>query len=185
MEDGIAIRALPRALAPGAPVRSVVVAADWPTLAAAYRVRAALRIVDDLDAHAGGGTTDAATELRTALRAAPLDQRETLLGDAVAEIVAAALGLESAAVLDRGAGFFQAGMDSLTVVTVARTLAQAVGEDLPTSVVFDYPSADGLTAHLSAILPELIEARAVDAATDDYDDFSEDELLAQLAERLG
>ncbi|KXO89985.1 polyketide synthase [Tsukamurella pulmonis] len=185
MEDGIAIRALPRALAPGAPVRSVVVAADWPVLAAAYRVRAALRIVDDLDAPAEHDTADGATELRTALRAAPLADRESLLGDAVAEIVAAALGLDSPALLDRGAGFFQAGMDSLTVVTVARTLALAVGEELPTSVVFDYPSADGLTAHLAGILPELLEAREAEAATDDYDDFSEDELLAQLAERLG
>ena len=35
-------------MGPDAPVRSTVVAADWPLLAAAYRTRAALRIVNDL-----------------------------------------------------------------------------------------------------------------------------------------
>jgi phthiocerol/phenolphthiocerol synthesis type-I polyketide synthase B len=48
MPDEVAIRALPLVLDPDAPVRSTVVDADWPLLAAAYRTRGALRIVDDV-----------------------------------------------------------------------------------------------------------------------------------------
>ncbi len=48
MPDEVAIHALWSTLSPGAPVRSTVVAADWPRLATAYRTRAALHIVDDL-----------------------------------------------------------------------------------------------------------------------------------------
>ena len=48
MDDDVAIRALPLAMQQGAPVRSTVVDADWPRLAAAYRTRGSLRIVDDL-----------------------------------------------------------------------------------------------------------------------------------------
>ncbi|MDP0398898.1 type I polyketide synthase [Tsukamurella strandjordii] len=186
MADATAIRALRLALVPGGPLRSVVVAADWQRLADAYRLHAALRLVDDLLPREGDAAESDATALRTALRAAPADQRRAILADAVADIVAAALGLESTDLLDRGDGFFQAGMDSLTVVTVARTLSLAIGTALPTSVVFDYPSADGLTAHLSTILPELIEATpAMTPPSDDYDEITEDQLLARLAERLG
>ncbi|TWS19919.1 SDR family NAD(P)-dependent oxidoreductase [Tsukamurella asaccharolytica] len=179
MDDGTAIRALEGAITRGA-ARSVVTAADWPRLAAAYRVRAALTIVDELAATHDDGSV--ATDLRVRLREAPFDQRAEIIADAVAAIVAAALGLESVDLLDSGAGFFQAGMDSLTVVTVARTLSQELGEELPTSVVFDYPSADALTGYLRSMLPELVDDDEPDA--DDYDDFTEDELLAQLAERL-
>ena len=48
MPDEVAIRALSLVLDPDAPVRTTVVDADWPLLAAAYRTRGALRIVDDV-----------------------------------------------------------------------------------------------------------------------------------------
>ena len=48
MPDEVAIRAVALAMAPDAPVRMTVVDADWPLLAAAYRTRGSLRIVDDL-----------------------------------------------------------------------------------------------------------------------------------------
>ena len=48
MADEVAIRALAWAMSPDAPVRFTVVDADWPRLAAAYRTRGSLRIIDDL-----------------------------------------------------------------------------------------------------------------------------------------
>ena len=69
MADEVAIRALALAMSPVAPVRTTVVDADWQKLAAAYRTRAAMRIVDDLLSGAGddaGTTSD--TEFRDALR---------------------------------------------------------------------------------------------------------------------
>ena len=48
MPDEVAIRALSLVLAPDAPPRYTVAEVNWPLLAAAYRTRGALRIVDDV-----------------------------------------------------------------------------------------------------------------------------------------
>jgi phthiocerol/phenolphthiocerol synthesis type-I polyketide synthase B len=68
-------------------------------------------------------------------------------------------------------------------VTLQRALTQSLGEVMPASVIFDYPTVDGLTGYLATVLPEIPEPSA-DAIEDIYDDFSEDELLQQLSERL-
>jgi acyl transferase domain-containing protein/acyl carrier protein len=48
MPAEVAIRALPTLLSPDGGLRCAVVAADWSRLAAAYRMRGSLRVVDDL-----------------------------------------------------------------------------------------------------------------------------------------
>ncbi|WP_197383073.1 type I polyketide synthase [Mycolicibacterium mengxianglii] len=185
MPDEVAIAALRWVIGSGAPVRSVVVSADWDLLATAYRTRAPLRIVDDLlvtNCDGGVGSTST-TAFRSALREAEPIRRGELLGDHVSEQVAAAMGLVSRKKLDRSAGFFQSGMDSLMSVTLQRGLSESLGVALPTSAIFDYPSVNALTGYLATILPELVEvADAQDV--DEYDDLTDDELLAQLSERL-
>jgi phthiocerol/phenolphthiocerol synthesis type-I polyketide synthase B len=187
MADDVAIKALPLLTGPGAGSRPTVVAADWPLLATAYRTRAALRIVDDLlSTEAAGSETDAArsTEFRDALREADPTRRRGILVDHVTAQVVSAMGLASAQLLDPTAGFFQSGMDSLMSVTLQRSLSDSLGETLPASVVFDYPTVEALSDYLATLLPEVAEA-AEDESADDYDDFSDDELLKQLSERLG
>ena len=61
------------------------------------------------------------------------------------------------------------------------TISQRI--EVPTAVVFDYPSVDALSDHLATILPELAESGAAHA--DEYEHLSEDDLLQQLSERLG
>ncbi|MEB3024187.1 type I polyketide synthase [[Mycobacterium] crassicus] len=186
MADEVAIGALPLVIGAHSAVRHTVVAADWPRLATAYRTRAALRIVDDLLAvpAAAGGSGSVSTEFRRALAEAEPEQREELLRDHVITQVVAAMGLASRHALDPTAGFFASGMDSLMSVTLQRALSDSLGETLPAAVVFDYPTVDALTGYLASILPELVEAAEQDSA-DAYDDMSDDELLAQLSERLG
>ncbi|WP_409371343.1 type I polyketide synthase [Mycolicibacterium litorale] len=190
MPDEVAIQALWSVTAPGAPARSTVVAADWPRLAAAYRTRAALRIVDDLlpveSADEDGAATPATqpeTEFRRELGACAPDEREHLLRGHVRALVAESMGLTSPQLVDPSAGFFQCGMDSLMSVTLKRALGESLGQTLPASVIFDYPTVDRLTEYLATVLPELIEVAESDDA-DDYDEFSDDELLQQLSERL-
>nr|AAA17361.1 L518_F2_22 [Mycobacterium leprae] len=88
--------------------------------------------------------------------------------------------------LDPSAGFFQLGMDSLMSVTLQRALSDSLGEFLPASVVFDYPTVYSLTDYLATILPEFLEPEAPSGRTtaDAYDEFTESELLDQLSERL-
>ena len=186
MSDDIAIQALPLLTGPGAPARSTVVAADWPLLASAYRTRAALHLVDDLLPTGEGGDAPAAarsTEFRDTLRDSEPTRRRALLIDHVTAQVVSAMGLASAQLLDPSAGFFQSGMDSLMSVTLQRALSDSLGEPLPASVVFDYPTVEALSDYLATILPELAEIAEQESA-DAYDDFSDDELLKELSERL-
>ena len=69
-------------------------------------------------------------------------------------------------------------------VTLQRALSDSLGETLPTSVVFDYPTVESLTGYLAATLPEMVEATET-GPDDEFDDLSEDELLQALSERLG
>ncbi|WP_157118241.1 beta-ketoacyl reductase, partial [Mycobacterium sherrisii] len=182
MDDETAIGALARAMSPAAGVRSVVVDADWPLLAAAYRTRGSLRIVDELLPD----PQDAAipdSEFRIALRNCPPERRHQMLLDRVARLAAKVMGLPPGESLDPAAGFFQLGMDSLMSVTLQRSLSDTLGEFLPASVVFDYPSVYSLTDHLATTLPELAKTDEQPEA-DAYDEFSEAELLEQLSERL-
>ncbi|MEO6794492.1 MAG: type I polyketide synthase [Mycobacterium sp.] len=185
MADDVAIQALPLVIGVHSAVRHTVVAADWPRLAAAYRTRAALRIVDDLlvVAKPADGSVPVTTEFRRALAEAETDQRLELLRDHVTAQVMAAMGLASRHALDPTAGFFASGMDSLMSVTLQRSLSDSIGETLPAAVVFDYPTIDALTGYLATILSELVEAAEQDDA-DAYDEMTDDELLAQLSERL-
>lgn len=188
MPDEVAIQALWSTLSPGAPVRSTVVSADWTRLATAYRTRAQLHIVDDLlpteNTDETGDTPSAPmTEFRMALRDTEPAQRLDLLVEHVRALVAEAMSLASPQFVDPSAGFFQFGMDSLMSVTLQRSLSESLGVPMPASVVFDYPTVVALSGYLATILPELIEATEQEEV-DDYDDFTEDELLQQLSERV-
>jgi phthiocerol/phenolphthiocerol synthesis type-I polyketide synthase B len=183
MADDVAIRALSVLTAPDAPVCCAIVAADWRRLAGAYRSRGPLHIIDDLlaepdpvdDAHP-------ATPFRAALAGCDPSGRRDMLAEHVCEQIARAMGLPSARALDPSAGFFQSGMTSLVSVALRRALSESLAEELPASVIFDYPTADELVGYLAARLPET--AVDVEAGDDDYGDLAEDELLRQLSERL-
>jgi phthiocerol/phenolphthiocerol synthesis type-I polyketide synthase B len=188
MPDEVAIQALWSVMGPDTPVRSTVAAADWARLATAYRTRASLHIVDDLlptDSNDDNGETPSMprTEFREALRSCEPSQRRDLLLDHVSAQVVASMGLASPQLLDPSAGFFQVGMDSLMSVTLQRSLTESLGDALPASVVFDYPTVEALADYLATILPELIEV-ADEQTVDEYEDLSEAELLQQLSARL-
>jgi len=193
MPDDTAIRALSVLTGPDAPVCCAVVAADWNRLAAAYRSRTPLHIIDDVLVEHGSDEIGSTTEFRKALRECDPSQRLDMLTGHVADLVAQSMGLHSADDLDRSGGFFQVGMNSLMSVDLRRLLSESLGEELPASVVFDYPNVDTLTRYLAALLPETATPIAgapttgtptTEESPDDYDDLAEDELLQKLSERL-
>ena len=186
MTDEVAILALassPRKMPPSAQPSSPPTGGGWPPPTAPGR-------------HCTSSTTCCpptrtaivpsmlSTEFRAALRDCEPTRRRDLLVDHVTAQVAAAMGLASPQLLDPSAGFFQSGMDSLMSVTLQRSLSESLGEVLPASVVFDYPTVDGLAGYLATILPELVQVAEQENA-DAYDDLTDDELLQQLSERLG
>jgi phthiocerol/phenolphthiocerol synthesis type-I polyketide synthase B len=187
MPDEVAIQALRSVIGPDVPARCTIVAADWARLATAYRTRASLHIVDDLvpvenDENAGTAAIPT-TDFREALGNCEPTRRRELLADHVAELVAGVMGLDSPQSLDRTAGFFQFGMDSLMSLTLQRALEGTLGVAVPASVVFDYPTVEALTGYLATTLAELAEASG-QQGVDGHSELTEDELLQQLAERL-
>ena len=187
MPDEVAIQALRAATGRDAQARCTIVAADWARLATAYRTRASLHIIDELAPSDIDDNTDAAamptTDFREALSNCEPTRRRAMLVDHVAALVAAVMGLDSPQSLDRSAGFFQFGLDSLMSVTLQRALAETLGLAVPASAVFDYPTVEALTDHLATRLPELTVV-ADQQTVNAYDDFTEAELLQQLSERL-
>jgi phthiocerol/phenolphthiocerol synthesis type-I polyketide synthase B len=184
MADEVAIRALSVLTAPHAPVCCAVVAADWNRLAAAYRTRAPLHIIDELVIQTATEThSGSLTEFRTALAQCDPTLRRQMLTEHVGEQVAGAMGLASPQELEHSVGFFQSGMTSLMAVALRRALSDSLGEELPASVLFDYPTVEELVGYLAARLPETAVV-VEDGSDDDYGDLAEDELLRQLSERL-
>ncbi|TDD65661.1 type I polyketide synthase, partial [Actinomadura rubrisoli] len=84
----------------------------------------------------------------------PAEERAAALLDLVLAEVADVLGHASPAALDPRRGLMELGLDSLTAVDLRNRLGAAVGERLPTTLIFDYPTAEALAGHLDAeVLP--------------------------------
>jgi phthiocerol/phenolphthiocerol synthesis type-I polyketide synthase B len=146
MPDDSAIRALSLVMSPGAPVRTAVVHADWPLLAAAYRTRGSLRIVDEvLVAEESATLAGPASEFVEQLGDCPAERQREMLAEHIAALASAVIGLSAGDVLDPEAGFFQLGMDSLMSVTLQRRLSASLGIPLPAALIYEYPTISSLT----------------------------------------
>jgi len=129
-----------------------VLAVDWPRLLAQPALAgdplyAALqaRADDGVAPQAAAGTGRGA--LRHSLLALPPAERAAALDAALAMLLAQTLGL-AAAEIDRGTGFFELGLDSLSALELKNRLQQALALTLPATLVFDQPTPAALTAFL-------------------------------------
>ncbi|WP_461087993.1 type I polyketide synthase, partial [Streptomyces deserti] len=105
------------------------------------------RALEDLAAPAAGATAPANSLVDRLSRLAP-EEREAALLDVVREQAAAVLGYPNADDIQVGRPFRELGFDSLTAVELRNVLGTATGLQLPTTLVFDYPTASVLAAHL-------------------------------------
>ena len=130
---------------------------DWPRFAATYgavrrrpliedipEVRAALAELPGSDA----GFTAALAEL-------PAEERMDHLLELVCGRAKAVLGFGPEDALDPERAFRDLGFDSLTAVDLRNVLSKITGLTLPTTLVFDHPTAAALAGHLhDRLVPE-------------------------------
>ncbi|MET9496296.1 type I polyketide synthase [Streptomyces sp. NPDC006552] len=120
---------------------------DTPALTALARLGtlpALLRGLIHLPARGRAGDSP----LRTRLLDAPAEQWEALIRDEVRAIVAGVLGHESGDAIDPETPFTELGFDSLGGVEFRNKVTAATGVPLPSTLVFDYPTAAAVAGFL-------------------------------------
>ncbi|MFF9263737.1 type I polyketide synthase [Streptomyces longwoodensis] len=140
----------------------------------------------------GGAAQVDGTEFVASLEGLDPERRRDRTLDWVCSQVAAVLGLTEDE-LRSDQGFFELGMDSVMSLTLRLRLVRALDVELSSTVAFEHPTADALTAHLlerlgfpvreseGAATPEdAPDAPAAAGAHDALDELDDDELLRQL-----
>ncbi len=132
--------------------------------------------------------TGAEGGLAARLSAAGPEQRDEIVLAFVREQAAAALGYRSAADVDPETPFSDMGFDSLGGVELRNRLAEGLGSRLPSTLVFNYPTAVAVakllrsqweeTSATSAIDDQIVALRSLLAGMRSVDD------RARLAERI-
>lgn len=193
MPADTALRSL-AALVHGNPVQKIVASVDWERFRPIYEARRARPLIEYMRA---GEQPQPAPEEHSAaeqILAAPPAQRFDLLKAHVREQVAQVLGFGEPGKIDPQQGFFSLGMDSVMAVQLRIRLEKSMGQTLPSTIAFEYPTIDTFTTYLadevlklnavSAAAPFAEETRPAEAPGAAQKALSEDELLSKLDEEL-
>ncbi|HEV2636979.1 MAG TPA: type I polyketide synthase [Actinocrinis sp.] len=158
MDPDTAVAALQQALDDDETVIAVA-DVDWDRFApvfASSRPSPLLRTIPEARAALRGAEAErsdpAAAQLRDRLGRLPAAERSRALLSLVRTQAASVLGHDSADQVPPGQAFQELGFASLTAVELRNRLNTATGLRLPSSLIFDHPSAGVLAAHIEAQL---------------------------------
>ncbi|WNZ58986.1 beta-ketoacyl reductase [Myxococcus sp. MxC21-1] len=90
-----------------------------------------------------------APAFRAQLDAAPPNRKAELLRQHVSGQVSATLGMPESERLSGNERLFELGVDSLLAIEIKNRLASSLGRSLRSTLIFDFPTVNGLVAHLA------------------------------------
>ncbi|MEU5760035.1 type I polyketide synthase [Nocardia sp. NPDC047648] len=159
--DGLAL--FDRAVAAPSPV---LIATEFDTEALAVQAREGTlpRLLQSIVAMPVRRAADTSGTLARRLAAAPEHDRAAIVLDVVREQVAGVLGHISGDAVDPTAPFTELGFDSLAGVEFRNRLAKATGVQLPSTLVFDHPTAAAVATFVRSRVGDGDEADAGRAA---------------------
>ena len=202
LAPSVAIDAMSALLAQGVTQASVV-KADWPKyLSQGGDSKRAF--LSELAASATEPASRPQSELQNRLLGEPPGKRRQMLLDFVRGVVADILGVESEGTVKPDQGFYDLGMDSLSVVVLRNRLQSDLSVALPVTLAFQHTTVRALADFLTEELSPAGEVSATNSADDEpqagiatgettddvpkaasgLDDLSQDELVDRLAEKL-
>lgn len=150
LSPSLALTLFGRLLASGQS-RVAVLDADWPRLKSLYEARGRQPLLEQLG-HTRSTESTETSAVINALRDLPQRDRFDYLVSRLQEQVGIALRFDGNNLPDPKRGFFDMGMDSLTAVELKERITAQLRLPLPPSVVFDYPNAEALAAHLLELI---------------------------------
>ncbi len=162
IEPDTGMRLFDQALATAEPLLMTAVL-DTPALTALGRLGTLPAVLRGL-IHVPARGRVADSPLRRRLLDTPAGQWETLIRDEVRAIAAAVLGHESADAVDPGTPFTELGFDSLGGVEFRNKVTAATGVELPSTLVFDYPTPAAVAGFLRTRVDGSAPARPRPAA---------------------
>ena len=83
------------------------------------------------------------------IKSLPAGQRREALMQHLSERALHVLGLEPTMAVDPRTPLREVGLDSLMAVELRNALTRSIGQALPVTLLFDYPTLDALTSHLA------------------------------------
>ena len=179
-----------------------IAAVDWNVLKPVYEAKRQRPFLQCIATRQRGNGTRPSTQQPQLLHqlkgAQPGESKDLLVAHIRAE-VAQVLGVNSPQAIDVHRGLFELGMDSLMSIELKGRLEASVGQSLPSTLVFNYPSVSDLAGYLAThvltvetMVASKTEPRVVARSTPkeptpvplDGDELSEDQIAALLVKKL-
>ncbi|MEQ8971993.1 MAG: type I polyketide synthase [Coleofasciculus sp. C1-SOL-03] len=132
-------------------IQTTVAKVDWSRFKQIYQAKGRGSLLETLEVPLNPPSV-AQSQLRQQLEAVPVSQRQERLMAHIQREVAQVLGLTPSHFPRLDQGFFEMGMDSLTSVELKHRLEKSVGESLPETLAFEYPTIKDLSEYLSQTL---------------------------------
>ena len=136
--------------------------------------------------------------LREAIAAAPVRERLELVIEATAKAVARVLGRAASQLPERDARLMDLGLDSLMAIELRNRLQIVFGlEELPSTLIFDYPSSEAIARlvlvqmgfgeeeQANEVHADEVKMVAHERSDEELDALSDDEIAELLRVRLG